>query len=151
MQFSSVAQSCLTLCNPMDCSTPGFPVHHQLPEHAQTHVHRVSDGIQPSHPLLPPFLFPFSLSQHQGLYQWVSSFQQVAKSLELQLQHQIFPWIFSVDSLQEWLVWSPFCPGDSQESSPAPQLNNISFSALSILYGPVLPSTQDPWEKHGFD
>ena len=67
-QFSSVAQSCLTVCNPMDCSMPGFPVHHQLPELTQTHVHTVGDTIQPSHPLL--FLsFPaFNLSQHQGLF-----------------------------------------------------------------------------------
>ncbi|MEQ4767778.1 hypothetical protein ABN071_21555, partial [Providencia rettgeri] len=68
-----VAQSCLTLCNPMDCSTPGFPVHHQLPELAQTHVHRVSDAIQPSHPLLSPSPPTFNLSQHQGLFQCVSS------------------------------------------------------------------------------
>ena len=76
-QFSSATQSCLTLCNPVDCSTPGFPVHHQLPELAQTHVHWVSDTIQPSH-LLSPFSPPdFNLSQHQGLFQWVSSSHQV--------------------------------------------------------------------------
>ena len=69
--FSSVTQSCLTLCNPMDCSRAGFPVHHQLPELAQTHVHRVTDAIQPSHPLSFPSLQAFSLSQHQGLFQWV--------------------------------------------------------------------------------
>ena len=67
-QFSSVAQSCLTLCNPMDCSTPGFFVHHQLPEFTQTHVHQVGDAIQPSHPLSYPSLLAFSLSQHQGLF-----------------------------------------------------------------------------------
>ena len=69
VQFSPVAQSCLILCNPMDCSTPGFPVHHQLPELIQTHVHRVGDAIQPPHPLLSPSLIAFSLSQHQGLFQ----------------------------------------------------------------------------------
>ena len=68
-QFSSVAQSCQTLCDPMDCSTPGFPVHHQLLELAQTHGHRVSDAIQPSHPLLSPSPPAFNLSQHQGLFQ----------------------------------------------------------------------------------
>ena len=68
-QFSSVTQSCLTLCDPMDCSTPGFPVHHQLPELAQTHVHRVSDAIQPSDPLSSPSPPAFSLSQHQSLFQ----------------------------------------------------------------------------------
>ena len=66
VQFSSVTQLCLTLCDPMDCSTPGFPVHHQLPELAQIHVHRVSDAIQPSHPLLPPSPPALSLSQHES-------------------------------------------------------------------------------------
>ena len=78
-QFSSVTQSCLTLCNPMDCSTPGFPVHHQLLELAQTHVHQVSDAIQPSHPLSSPSPPAFNLSKHQGLFQWVSSSHQVPK------------------------------------------------------------------------
>ena len=67
-QFSSVTQLCLTLCDPMDCSTPVFPVHHQLPELAQTHVYQVGDAIQPSHPLLSPSPTAFSLSQQQGLF-----------------------------------------------------------------------------------
>ena len=79
-QFSSVTQSCpQTLCNLMDCSTPGFPVHHQLPELVQTHVHQVSDALQPSHPLLTPSPPAFNLSQHQSLFQGVSSSHQVAK------------------------------------------------------------------------
>ena len=78
----AVAQSCLTLCGPVDCSTPGFPVHHQLPELAQTHAHRVSDAIQPSHPLSSPFPPDFNLSHHQGLFQWLSSLHQVAKVLD---------------------------------------------------------------------
>jgi len=82
-QFSSVAQSCLTLCDPMDCSMPGHLVHHQLPEFTQTHVHRVGDAIQPSHPLSPPSPPVFNLSQYQGLFQWVSSSHQVAGILEL--------------------------------------------------------------------
>ena len=73
IQFSSVAQSCLTLCDPMDCSTPGHPVHHQLPEFNQTHVHWVGDVIQPSHPLSTPSSPTFNLSQHQSLFKWVSS------------------------------------------------------------------------------
>ena len=89
-QFSSVAQSYLTLCYPMDCSTPGLPVHHQLPEFIQTHLHWVGDAIQPSHPLLSPSPLAFSLSQHQGLFQEISSSHQVAKVLEFQLQHQSF-------------------------------------------------------------
>ena len=95
-QLSSVAQSCLTLCDPIDCSMPGFPVYHQLPELAQTHVHRVSDTIQPSHALSSPSPSAFDLSQHQGLFQWVSSLHQVAKVLEFQLQHQSFHFI------QDW-------------------------------------------------
>ena len=91
---SSVAQSCLTLCNPMDCSTPGLPVHHQLLEFTQTHVHWVGDAIQPSHLLSSPSTPAFSLSQHQGLFQWVTSSLQVTKALEFQLQHQSFQWIF---------------------------------------------------------
>ena len=97
--FSSVAQSCLTLCDPMNRSTPGLPVHKKLPELAQTHVHQVGDAIQPSHPLLTPSPPDFSLSQHQGLFQWVSSSHQVAKVLEVQLQHQSFQWIFRTDFL----------------------------------------------------
>ena len=89
-QFSSVAQSCPTLCDPMNHNTPGLPVHHQLPEFTQTHVHRVGDAIQPSHPLLSPFPPAPNPSQHQGLFQWVSSSHQVAKVLEFQLQHQTF-------------------------------------------------------------
>ena len=99
VQFSSVAQSCPTLCDPMDCSMSGFPVHHQLPELAQIHVHWADDAIQPSHPRLPSFPFAFLLSQHQSLFQWVGCSHQVALVLELQLQHQSFQWIFRVDFL----------------------------------------------------
>ena len=90
VQFSSIAQSCPTLCNPMNCSTPGLPVHHQLPEFTQIHVHWVGDAIQPSHPLSaasPPAPNP---SQHQSLFQWVNSSHEVAKVLEFQLQPQSF-------------------------------------------------------------
>jgi len=95
----SVAQSCPTLCNPMDCSTPGFPVLHQLQELAQTRVYWVGDAIQPSHPLSPTSHPALNLPQHQGLFQWVSSSHQVAKVLEFQLQHQSFQWIFRTDFL----------------------------------------------------
>ena len=100
VQFSSVAQSCPTLCDPMNCSMPGLPVHHQLPESTQTHVHWVGDAIQPSHPLSSPSPPALNLSQHQSLFQWVSSSShQVAKVLEFQLQHQSFHWIFRNDFL----------------------------------------------------
>ena len=96
VQFSSVTQLSLTLCDPMDYSTPCFPVHHQLPELTQTHVHQVGDAIQASYPLLPPSPSPSALNhfQHQGLFQWVDSSYQVAKILELKLQYQSFQWIF---------------------------------------------------------
>ena len=136
---------------PMDCSTPGFPVHYQLPELAQTHVHWVSDAIQPSHPLSSPSPPAFNLSQHQGLFKWVSSSHQVARGLEFQLQHQSFQWIFRTDFLQDWLVWSPCSPGDSQESSPTPQFKSISSSVLSFLYSPTLTSIRDYWKSHFFD
>ena len=98
VQFSSVAQLCLTLWNPMDCM-PGLPVHHQLPEFTQTHVHWVGDAIQPSHPLSSPSLPHFNFSQEQDLFKWVSSSHKVAKVLEFQLQHQSFQWIFRLDFL----------------------------------------------------
>ena len=90
--FSSVAQSCLTLCDPMNCRTPGLAVHHQPLEFTQTQVHWVGDAIQPSHPLLSPSPPALNLSQHQGLFQSVSSSHHVAKVLEFQLQHQSFQW-----------------------------------------------------------
>ena len=147
----SVAQSCPTLCDPMDCSTPGWPFHHQLPEFAQTHIHWVNDVIQPSHPLLSASPAAFNLSHHHGLFQWVSSLHQVAKVLELQLQHQSFQWIFRTDFLLDWLVWCLYCPGDSQESSLTPQFKSINSSALSFLSGPTLISIHDCWKNHSFD
>ena len=104
-QFSSVAQSSPTLCDPMDCSTPGFPVHHQLLELNQTHVHWVGDAILRSHPLSSPSPLSFSLSQHKGLFQWVSSSHQVAKVLEFHLQHQSFQWIFRTHFPFGWTGW----------------------------------------------
>ena len=103
VQFSSVGQLCLTHCDPMDCSTPGLPVHHQLPEFTQTHVHWVGDAIQPSHPLSSPSPSAFNLSQHQGLFKWVSSSHQVAEVSAFQLQHQSFQWIFRTDLRIDWL------------------------------------------------
>ena len=98
-QFSSVTQSCPTLWDPMNHSTPGLPVHHQLPEFTQTHVHWVSDAIQPSHPLSSPSPLAPNPSQHQGLFQWLNSSHQVAKVLEFELQHQSFQWTPRTDLL----------------------------------------------------
>ena len=100
---ASLVQSCPTLWNPMNCSTPGLPVHHQLPESNQIHVHRVGGAIQPSHPLSslsPPAL---NLSQHQGLFKWVSSSHQVAKGLELQHQPQSFSEHSGLIFKMDWL------------------------------------------------
>ena len=99
VQFSSVAQSCATLCNLMNCSTPGLPVLHQLPEFTLTHIHQVSDAIQPSHPLSSPSPPAPNPSQYQSLFPWVNSLHQVAKVLEFQLQHQSFQWIPRADLL----------------------------------------------------
>ena len=96
--LSLFTQFCLTLCDPMDCSTSGFPVHHQFPELAQTHVQWVNDDIQSSHPLLFPSP-AFNLYQNQGLFQWVSFLYQVDKLLKFQLQHQSFQWILMADFL----------------------------------------------------
>ena len=153
-KFSLVQFSCSVVSDslrPHELSTPGLPVHHQLLELVQTHVHRVGDTIQPSHPLSsfsPPAPNP---SQHQGLFQWVSSLHEVAKVLELQLQHQFFQWIFRTDFLQDWLVGSPCSPRDSQESSPTPQFKSINSSALSFLHSPTLTSIHDHWKKHNLD
>ena len=127
---SSVAQLCLTLCDPMNHSMPGLPVHHQILESTQTHVHCVGDAIQPSHPLSSPSPPAFNLSQHQGPFKWVSSSHKMAKVLELQLQNQSFQWIFRTDFLYDRLVGSSFSPRGSQEFSPIPQFKSINSSVL---------------------
>ena len=124
VQFSSVAQSCLTLCDPMNRSTPGLPVHHQLPEFTQTQVHWVSDAIEPSHPLSSPSPPAPNHSQHQSLFQWVNSSHEVAKVLEFQHYNHSFQRNPKADPLQNRLVGSPCSPRDSQESSPTPQFKS---------------------------
>ena len=150
-EFSSVARSCPTPCNTKDCNTPGLPVHQQILELAQTLVHQVSDAVQPSHPLPSPCSPAFNLSQHQGLFQWVSSSHQVAEVLEFQLQHQSFQWIVRTDFLWDGLVGSPCCPSDSQESSPTPQFKSINSLVPSFLYGPTVTSIHDYWKNHSLD
>ena len=143
LQFSSVSQSCPTVCDHMDYSMPGLPVHHQLLELTQTHVHQVGDTIQPSHPLLSLSSPTFNLSQHQSLFLWVSSLHQVAKVLEFHLQHQSFKWLLRTDLLSDGLVGSPCSPRDSQESSPTPQLKSINSLVLNFVYSPTLTSIHD--------
>ena len=150
-QFSSVAQSCPTLCNPMNRSTPGLPVHHQFPEFTQTHVRRVRDTIQPSHPLSSPSPPAPNPSQHQSLFQWVNSSHEVAKLLEFQLQHHSFQSNSRVDFHQNGLVGSPCSPRDSQESSPTPHFKSINSLALSLLHSPTLTSIHDHRKNHSLD
>ena len=154
-QFSSVqfSHSVMSdLVTPTDCNTPGFPVHHQLQEHTQTRVHWVSDAIQPSHPLSSPSSPTQNPSQHQGLFQWVSS------------SHQEWPkyWSFSfsmsrsneysglISFRMDWLDLLASLR-DSQESSPTPQFKSISSLVLRFLYSPTLTSIHDHWKNHSFD
>ena len=109
-------------------------------ESAHTHVHWDADASQPSHPLLPLSPPALNFSQHQGLFQLISSLHLMARILVLQLQHQPFWWRFRFDFLSEWLVWSPHCPRGSQKSSPTPQLKSISSLVLSFLYCPTFTS-----------
>ena len=150
-QIRSVAQSCPTLCNPMNCSTPGLPVHHQLPEFTQTHIHQVSDAIQPSHPLSSPSPPAPNPSQYQSLFQWVNSSHEVAKVLEFQPQHHSFQRNPRVDLLQNGLVGSPCSPRDSQEPSPTPQFKSINSSALSLLHSPTLTYIHDHRKNRSLD
>ena len=146
----SGAKSCLTLCDPMDCSTPGFPVHHQLPELAQTHVHWVGDAIQWSHPLSPPSPPALNLAQYQGLFKWVSSSHQVAKVLVSASTSVL------TMNIQEWLLlgwtgWISLQSKDSQESSPTPHFKSIDSLALNFPYSSTLISIHDYWKNHSFD
>ena len=147
VQFSSVTQSWPTLFNSMDCSTPGLPVHHQLPELTQTHVHWVGDTIQPSHPLLSPSPPTFNLSQYQGLFKWVSSLHQVAKVLMFSFN------ISPSNDIQDWFPlgwtgWISLLSKDSQESSPTPHFKSINSLVLSFLSSPTLTSIDDYWKNH---
>ena len=147
-RFSSVVQLCLTLCDPMDCSMPGLPVQHQLPEFTQTQVHWVGDAIQPSHPLLSPSPPAFNLSQNQGLFQWVSPSHQVAKVLEFQLQHQSsqsiwFPW--------GWTGWISLLSKGLSRVFWTWQFKSISSLVLSFLYSSTFMSIYDDWKNHSFD
>ena len=149
VQFShSVVSDSL---HPMDHSTPSLPVYHQLLEYTQTHVHWVCDTIQSPQPLSSHSLSPLNLSQHQGLFKWVSCLHQVAKVLMFQLQHQSFQWTLRTDLLLDGLVGSPWGPRDSQESSPTLQFKSINTSVLSFLYSPTLTSIHDYWKNHSLD
>ena len=128
----------------MDCSIPGFPVLYYLLEFAQTHIHWVRDSIQQSHPLSTTSPTVVNLSLCQGIFQWVGSLHQVAKILELQLQHQSFQWIFGLISFR--IDWFACAVPETLKSFVHHQFKSIS-SVLSLHYGPVLTSVCDYWEK----
>ena len=146
INLSSVAQSCPTLCDPTDYRIPGFHVHHQLLELAQTHVHRVGYAIQLSHPLLSPSPPAFNLSQHRSLS---------SESILCIRWPKYWSFSFSIkysgliSFRRDWLDLC--CPRDSQESCPKPQFKNINSSALSFLYSPTLTSIHDYWKNYSFD
>ena len=134
--FISSVQSLWTV--QLGCSMPGFHIQHQLPKLSQTHVYKVGDTIQSSHPLSPPSLPSVNISQHPGLFQWVSSSHQVTKVLEFQLQHQFFQWIFRTGFLYQWLVWSPCNPRDSWVFSSATIWKLKFFSTQLQLWNPYM-------------
>ena len=138
-------KSCPTLCDPKDCSTPGFPVLHHLPEFAQTHIHWVSDAIQPSHPLSSPSPPAFNLAQHQGPFQWVGSLHQVAKVLEFHLQHQSFLSIFRVDWFDLFAVQGTL-KSLLQHHSLKAFKSGLNVVHWSIEWEPTLVFL--PWEPH---
>ena len=133
----------------MDYNMADFSVQHHLPEFAQVHVQWIDDPIQPSYPLLSPSPSSFNLSQHQGLFQWVSFLRQVAKVLKLQLQHQSFQRVFRVEFLEDWLM-SLLSKGLSRVF-PGPQSENINSSELCLLYCPALTSVDDYRKDHSLD
>ena len=149
---SSVLFSCSVMSDsfqPMDFIMQGYLVHHQLPGCTQIHVHQVSDAIQPSHPLSSPSPPAFDLSQHQGLFQWVSSSHQVAKVLDLLLQHQPFPWILRTDFRIYWL--DLLAVQGTLKCLLQKKFKSINSSMLRFLYGPTLTFIHNYWKNHTFD
>ena len=133
----------------MKCSTPGFPVHHHLPELAQTQVHWVSDVIQPSHPVIP-FSSRLQSFPASGSFPISQLFTSGGQSIGVSASTSVLPM-----NIQDWfplgLVGSPYSPRDSQESSPTPQFKNVNSFALSFLYNPTLTSIHDYWKNHSLD
>ena len=149
VQFSSVTQSCPSLCDPMDCSTPGFPVHHQLPGFTQTHVHRVNDAIQPSHPLSSPF--------PAGIFPSIRVFSNES-TLHIRWP-KYWSFSFSISPSNEYsglisfrIDWFDLLTVHGiLESSPTPQFKNINSLALNFLYGPTLTSIHNYRKSPNFD
>ena len=151
IQFSSVAQSCPTLCNPMNRSMPGLPVHHQLPESTQTHVHQVSDAIQPSHPLLYPSLPAPNPSQHLGSFPMSQLFTWCGQSTGVSDSTSVLPMNTQDWSPLGWTGWISLQSKGLSKSSPTPQFKSINSLALSFLNHPTLTSIHDCWKNHSLD
>ena len=147
----SVAQSYPTLCNFMDWSMSGFLVLHCLLEFAQTHVHWVGDTIQTSYPLLSPSPPASNLSQYQGLFIMSGLFQSGGQSFGASASAWVFQMNIQGWFLYNWLLWSPFSPRNSQESSPTLQFESSNSLTLTFLYGPTLTSIHDHWKNHSYD
>ena len=151
VQFSSVAQLCPTLCDPMDWSVPGLPVHHQLPEFTHTHVHWVGDAILPSHPLSSLFPSTFNLSQHQGFFQMSQFFTSGGQSTGVSASTSVLP-----INTQDWfpLGWTGWISLQSKGLSRVfsnTTVQTINSLALSFLHSPTLTSIHDCWKNHSFD
>ena len=149
VQFSSVAPSCPTLCDPMNRSTPGLPFHHQLPESTQAHVHQVGDAIRPSHPLSSPSPPAPNPSQHQGLLSQL--FAWGGQSIGVSASASVLPMNTQDWSPLGWTGWISLQSKDSQESSPTPQFKSINSLALSFHHHPTLTSIHDHWKSHSLD
>ena len=146
----SVTKSCPTLCKPTDCSTLGFPVLHQLPELAQTHIHWVCGAFQPSHYLSPPSPPAFNLSQHES-FAMSQLFTCIRWPKYCSFSFSVSPSSEYSELISFRTHWFDLPPRDSQESSLAPQFKRIHSSVLSLLYGPTLTSVHDHWKNHTFD
>ena len=170
----SVTQSCPTLCDPMDGSTPGLPVPHHLPEFAQVHLHCIGDAVQPSHPLMPSSHSTLNLSQHQGLFCWVNSLYQMTKILEFQFQHPVFPMsqLFTLGSQNTRASASASVLSTSTQGRFPLRLTGLisllpkglsrifpittvwrdQFSGiLPSIFCPALTTIHDHWEDHSLD
>ena len=151
-QFSSVTQLCPTLCDPMDCSTPGLPIRHQLPEPAQTHVHQVSDAIQPTiSSSVSPCSSCLQSCPASGAFPVSQFFPSNGQIIGASASASVLP-----INTQDWFpleltVWSLCSPRDSQDSSPIPQFKRISSSMSNFPFGPTLTSIHDYWKNHSFD
>ena len=151
IQFSSVTLSCLTLCNPMNHSTPGLPVHHQLLESTQTHVHRVSYAIQPSHPLVFPFSSCPQSFPASGSFQMSQLFTSGGQSIEVSASASVLPMNTQDLSPSGWTGWISLQSKGLSRVFSNTTVQSISFSALSFLHSPTLTSIHDHWKNHSLD